>query len=240
MRRRFTLLAAAIAAAAVLAPTAATVPPVKDSSCASGSGHGRRHSRAPGGAAGRSPTRTAEPGRPARRASTRQSTTSSTGSPPPATGRPVQEFEFAFFQQTGPSDVRAGVPNPTTYAEGRTDFETMDYSGDGEVTGTLVPTNDVIVPMDPTAPAEHVELGLRSRRTSPLPPDASFGGADPARHVHVRGQGRKRGRGRLCRGRVLQRGPAGAAGRALSARSAIRPRFRRSSRHTRSAPRSTA
>jgi Zn-dependent M28 family amino/carboxypeptidase len=59
----------------------------------------------------------------------------------------VQEFEFAFFQQTGPSVFEQVSPTATTYAEGP-DFALMDYSASGEVEGTLVPI-DVTIPPTP-------------------------------------------------------------------------------------------
>jgi Zn-dependent M28 family amino/carboxypeptidase len=70
----------------------------------------------------------------------------------------VQEFEFAFFRQTGPSTFEQVSPSPAVYVEG-TDFETMEYSAPGDVTGTLVPTNDVIVPMPADAPASTSNSG---------------------------------------------------------------------------------
>jgi Zn-dependent M28 family amino/carboxypeptidase len=48
----------------------------------------------------------------------------------------VQEFTFPFFQQLAPSTFEQTSPTPTTYVEG-TDYFTADFSGAGDVTGTL-------------------------------------------------------------------------------------------------------
>ena len=125
MRPRFTLVAAAIAAVAVLAPTAATVPPVKDSSflreavTVDGIGEHQAAFQAIADANG----------------GTRASGTSGFDASvdyvvdrlTAAGYRPaVQEFEFAFFQQTVPSAFDQVSPTPTSYAEGP-DFALMDY-----------------------------------------------------------------------------------------------------------------
>jgi len=52
-----------------------------------------------------------------------------------------QEFTFPFFQELAPATLAQVTPTPTTYATG-----TYDFSGSGEVTGTVVPTNDVLIP----------------------------------------------------------------------------------------------
>jgi Peptidase family M28/PA domain len=56
-----------------------------------------------------------------------------------------QAFTFPFFQELAPAELQRTSPPPTT------DYETgtFDFSGSGEVTGPLVPTNDVVIP--PTA-----------------------------------------------------------------------------------------
>ena len=170
MRRRFTLVAAAIAAAAVLAPTAATVPPVKDSSFLreAVTVDGIREHQAAFQAIADANGGTRASGTSGFDASVDYVVDRLTA----AGYRPtVQEFEFAFFQQTGPSAFDQVSPTPTTYAEGP-DFALMDYSGDGEVTGTLVPTNDVIVPMDPAAPASTSNSGCEAA-DFPVPPDAT-------------------------------------------------------------------
>jgi Zn-dependent M28 family amino/carboxypeptidase len=144
MRRRFTLLVA-IVFAAVLAPTAATVPPIKDSSflrdAVTVDGI-REHQAAFQAIAD------ANDGTRAAGTSGFDASVDYVVQRLEAAGyRPtVQEFEFAFFQQTGPSAFEQVSPNATAYTEGP-DFALMDYSADGEVEGTLVPTNDVIVPI---------------------------------------------------------------------------------------------
>ena len=57
----------------------------------------------------------------------------------------VQEFDFDFFQETAPAEFEQVSPNPEVYAL-NDDFLTMEYSGSGDVTGELVPTNDVVIP----------------------------------------------------------------------------------------------
>jgi hypothetical protein len=57
-------------------------------------------------------------------------------------GRP---FEFPFFQQTGPSTFEKTAPDAQIYAEG-SDFFLMDFSGTGDVTAGLQPTNDIVIP----------------------------------------------------------------------------------------------
>jgi Zn-dependent M28 family amino/carboxypeptidase len=48
----------------------------------------------------------------------------------------VQEFTFPFFQQLAPTTFEQTSPTATTYVEG-TDYYLADYSGTGDVTGTL-------------------------------------------------------------------------------------------------------
>ena len=57
----------------------------------------------------------------------------------------VQAFEFPFFQQTGPSTFEKTAPDAQIYAEG-SDFFLMDFSGTGDVTAGLQPTNDIVIP----------------------------------------------------------------------------------------------
>ena len=56
----------------------------------------------------------------------------------------VQEFTFPFFQALAPAELAQVSPTPTEYETG-----TFDFSGSGDVTGQLVPTNDIVNP--PTA-----------------------------------------------------------------------------------------
>lgn len=60
----------------------------------------------------------------------------------------AQTFQFPFFEETGTPTFARVSPNPQTFTVG-TDFSTGTYSGDGDVTGRLVPTNDIVIP--PTA-----------------------------------------------------------------------------------------
>jgi Zn-dependent M28 family amino/carboxypeptidase len=54
----------------------------------------------------------------------------------------LDEFDFARWEQTGPSVLQFGS---TTYQEG-TDYVTPTLSGGGDVTATIVPTNDIVLP----------------------------------------------------------------------------------------------
>lgn len=56
-----------------------------------------------------------------------------------------QKFDFPYFEELAPATFAQDSPTPTEYVNG-TDFDTMDYSGSGDVTGAVVPTNDVLVP----------------------------------------------------------------------------------------------
>lgn len=51
-----------------------------------------------------------------------------------------QSFRFPFFRELAPATLRQTAPNPTTYETG-----TFQFSGSGDVTGTLVPI-DVTIP----------------------------------------------------------------------------------------------
>jgi Zn-dependent M28 family amino/carboxypeptidase len=57
-----------------------------------------------------------------------------------------QQFTFPFFQELAPATLAQVTPTPTTY-----ETATFSFSGSGEVTGTVVPTTDVLVP-PPAAP----------------------------------------------------------------------------------------
>ena len=52
-----------------------------------------------------------------------------------------QEFAFDFFRELAPASLSQVSPTPTDY-----ETSTLGYSGSGEVTGKLVPTNDIMVP----------------------------------------------------------------------------------------------
>jgi hypothetical protein len=53
----------------------------------------------------------------------------------------VQEFEFDVFRELAPAHLEQIAPTPTDY-----EVLTMDYSGSGDVTGTLIATNDIVIP----------------------------------------------------------------------------------------------
>ncbi len=55
----------------------------------------------------------------------------------------VQPFEFPFFQELAPSTFERTAPTARTYDD--SDFATMDFSGSGDATGTVVPV-DVVLP----------------------------------------------------------------------------------------------
>jgi Zn-dependent M28 family amino/carboxypeptidase len=55
-----------------------------------------------------------------------------------------QAFTFPFFRELAPAELSQTSPTPTDYETG-----TFDFSGSGEVTGPLVPTNDILIPPPP-------------------------------------------------------------------------------------------
>ena len=61
----------------------------------------------------------------------------------------LQPFEIPYYEQVSPATFAELTPTPKTYTEG-TDFTTMPYSGTGQVSGKLVPTNDIMIPPAPT------------------------------------------------------------------------------------------
>jgi Zn-dependent M28 family amino/carboxypeptidase len=56
-----------------------------------------------------------------------------------------QSFEFPYFEETGPSTFERLTPTPRSYARG-TDYALMEYSGSGDITRQVVPTNDIVIP----------------------------------------------------------------------------------------------
>lgn len=48
----------------------------------------------------------------------------------------LQHFDFPYYEKLAPSSFARTAPTPTTFVEG-VDFDTMDYSGSGTVTGTV-------------------------------------------------------------------------------------------------------
>jgi Zn-dependent M28 family amino/carboxypeptidase len=61
----------------------------------------------------------------------------------------LQPFTYPFFQEVGESTFKRVSPNSLVYARGN-EYDVIDYSGAGEVTGLVVPTNDVQIPPSPT------------------------------------------------------------------------------------------
>jgi Zn-dependent M28 family amino/carboxypeptidase len=56
-----------------------------------------------------------------------------------------QTFEFPYFEETGPSTFERLTPTTRTYVRG-TDYDLMEYSGAGNLTEQVVPTNDIVIP----------------------------------------------------------------------------------------------
>ncbi|MQA06409.1 MAG: M20/M25/M40 family metallo-hydrolase [Streptosporangiales bacterium] len=56
-----------------------------------------------------------------------------------------QPFDFPFFQETAPPEFERVAPDARTYVEGE-DFLTMEYSGSGDVTGTVQAVDLVLPP----------------------------------------------------------------------------------------------
>jgi len=55
-----------------------------------------------------------------------------------------QEFTFPFYQELQPAEFEQVSSTPIVYETG-----TYDFSGSGEVTGVVVPTNDIVIPPTP-------------------------------------------------------------------------------------------
>jgi Zn-dependent M28 family amino/carboxypeptidase len=77
-----------------------------------------------------------------------------------------QTFDFPFFQETAPATLSQVSPTPTTYETG-----TFTYSGSGDVTGVVVPTNDVLVP-PPAEPGS--TSGCEASDFAPAPAEPSI------------------------------------------------------------------
>lgn len=56
----------------------------------------------------------------------------------------IQEFTFPFSRDLAPAELSQVSPTPTDY-----ETESYQYSGSGDVTGLVVPTNDVVIPATP-------------------------------------------------------------------------------------------
>jgi len=70
----------------------------------------------------------------------------------------VQNFDIPFYEELGPGTFAELTPTPKTYVD-LTDFTTMPFSGSGDVTGRLVPTNDIEIP---PAPAPNSSSGCEA------------------------------------------------------------------------------
>jgi Zn-dependent M28 family amino/carboxypeptidase len=57
----------------------------------------------------------------------------------------IQDFGFDLFREEDEAAFARVAPDPATYVADD-DFATMEFSGSGDVTGALVPTNDVVLP----------------------------------------------------------------------------------------------
>src|SRR5919112_5411985 len=58
----------------------------------------------------------------------------------------LQTFTFPFFQEVGQSTFERVSPDPRAYVRGNEGDDVMDYSGPGDVTAKVVPTQDVQIP----------------------------------------------------------------------------------------------
>jgi Zn-dependent M28 family amino/carboxypeptidase len=61
----------------------------------------------------------------------------------------TQTFDFVLFSELAPAQLQRTAPTATTYTVG-TDFDTMEYSGSGDVTAPVTPVDVVLAP--PRAP----------------------------------------------------------------------------------------
>lgn len=57
----------------------------------------------------------------------------------------TQPFDFPFFEETGPGSLSQVAPTPTDY-----EVSTLEFSGSGSVTGSIVPTTNVVIPATET------------------------------------------------------------------------------------------
>jgi hypothetical protein len=106
-----------------------------------------------------------------------------------------QTFTFPFYQELAPAVLDEVSPTPKSYEP-----STFDYSPTGDVTGQIVPTNDIVIPPTPDR-ARHRDASQR------LPAGIRHGAAgraDPTGHMLLRGQGEECGGCRLRRGHHLQ------------------------------------
>jgi len=80
-----------------------------------------------------------------------------------------QTFTFPFFEELAPATATEITPTPKKYV-----VETMTYSGSGDVTGPLIPTKDVIVPMPPDAPPSTSNSGCEDSDFEAAPEEPSI------------------------------------------------------------------
>jgi Zn-dependent M28 family amino/carboxypeptidase len=76
-----------------------------------------------------------------------------------------QEFTFPFFRDLAAPELSQVSPTPTDY-----ETATFQYSGSGEVTGVLVPTNDVQIPPGPTPSSSNSGCEASDFPTAPAEP----------------------------------------------------------------------
>jgi hypothetical protein len=77
-----------------------------------------------------------------------------------------QPFQFPYFEETGPATFERLTPTAETYVQGE-DYDLMEYSAAGDVTGQIVPTNDIVIP--PVLRRAHRTAAARPQ-TSPARP----------------------------------------------------------------------
>ena len=78
----------------------------------------------------------------------------------------LDDFLFDSFTETAPAAFERVSPDPQVYVE-PDEFSTMAYSGSGDVTGVLVPTNDLVLP--PGAEASASNSGCEPEDFAPAP-----------------------------------------------------------------------
>ena len=82
----------------------------------------------------------------------------------------VQPFIFPFFEEQQPSAFSRVSPEPSEVYVNGTDFLTMEYSGSGDVTGILVPTNDIVIPPGAEASTSNSGCEAGDFPTAPVDP----------------------------------------------------------------------
>jgi len=84
----------------------------------------------------------------------------------------VQEFQFDVFRELAPAELEQISPTATVYDNEDPDavVYTMEYSGSGDVTGTLVATNDIVIPPGAEASTSSSGCELADYPTAPTEP----------------------------------------------------------------------